>query len=121
LLVARKEDRDGDQLRHPERLSQAPKSGPLSVERENVLAGREWDQHAWLDPRNGVIYVRNIAAALARLDPAGAADYGAHAAAYTAQIQAVDDWARKEMAAVPAGKRRVLIPCSGAARSTGLN
>jgi len=52
--------------------------------------------------------VRNIAAALTRLDPAGAADYRARAAAYTKQIQAVDDWARKEMAAVPAGMRRML-------------
>src|SRR6202035_4984482 len=28
--------------------------------------------------------------------------------AYTKQIQAVDDWARKEMAGVPPGKRRAL-------------
>src|SRR5207247_3872185 len=50
----------------------------------------------------------NIAEALARLDPAGAADYRAHAAAYTKQIQAVDEWARKEIAGVPAAKRRAL-------------
>jgi zinc/manganese transport system substrate-binding protein len=84
----------------------------LTAEEEHPVSGRQLpaaiDQHAWLDPRNGVIYVRNIAAALARLDPAGAADYRAHAAAYTRQIQAVDDWARREIAAVPAGKRRVL-------------
>jgi zinc/manganese transport system substrate-binding protein len=84
----------------------------LTAEEEHPVSGRQLpaaiDQHAWLDPRNGVIYVRNIAAALAHLDPGGAADYRAHAAAYTKQIQAVDDWARKEMAAVPAGKRRVL-------------
>jgi zinc/manganese transport system substrate-binding protein len=52
--------------------------------------------------------VRNVAEALARLDAANAADYRARAAAYTNQIQAVDDWAHKEMAGVPAGKRRVL-------------
>ena len=84
----------------------------LTAEEEHPVSGRQLpaaiDQHAWLDPRNGVIYVRNIAEALARLDPAGAADYRARAAAYTKQIQAVDDWARKEMAGVPAGKRRVL-------------
>src|SRR5205807_4383702 len=84
----------------------------LTAEEEHPVSGRQLpaaiDQHAWLDPKNGVIYVRNIAAALARLDSAGAADYRAHAAAYTEQIKAVDDWARKEMAAVPAGKRRVL-------------
>jgi len=84
----------------------------LTAEEEHPVSGRQLpsaiDQHAWLDPRNGVVYVRNIAAALARLDPANAADYRARAAAYIKQIQALDDWARKEMAGVPAGKRRVL-------------
>jgi zinc/manganese transport system substrate-binding protein len=84
----------------------------LTAEEEHPVSGRQLpaavDQHAWLDPKNGVIYVRNIAAALARLDPGGAADYRAHAAAYTRQIRAVDDWARKEIGAVPAGQRRVL-------------
>ncbi len=86
--------------------------GRLTAEEEHPVSGRQLpaaiDQHAWLDPRNGIIYVRNIAAALARLDPADAADYRARAAAYTKQIQAVDDWARKEIAGVPAGKRRAL-------------
>jgi zinc/manganese transport system substrate-binding protein len=84
----------------------------LTGEEEHPVSGRVLpeaiDQHAWLDPRNGIIYVRNITAALARLDPAGAADYRAHAAAYAKQLQAVDDWARQEFAAVPAGKRRAL-------------
>ena len=84
----------------------------LSAEEEHPVSGRVLpeavDQHAWLDPRNGIVYVRNIAAALAKLDPANAADYKARAADYTKQIQAVDDWARKEMAAVPAAKRRAL-------------
>jgi len=84
----------------------------LTTEEEHPVSGRQLpaaiDQHAWLDPRNGVIYVRNIAEALERVDPAGAADYRARAAAYTKQIQAVDDWARKEIASVPSGKRRAL-------------
>jgi len=84
----------------------------LTADEEHPVSGRQLpaaiDQHAWLDPRNGVIYVRNIAEALERVDPAGAADYRARAAAYTKQIQAVDDWARKEIASVPTGKRRAL-------------
>jgi zinc/manganese transport system substrate-binding protein len=84
----------------------------LTAEEEHPVSGRQLsaaiDQHAWLDPHNGAVYVRNIAAALTRLDPADAADYRAHAAAYTKQLQAVDDWARKEIASVPAGKRRAL-------------
>jgi len=66
------------------------------------------DQHAWLDPNNGVIYVRNIADALARADPTNAADYKTRAAAYVKELQAVDAWAKAEMAAVPAAKRRML-------------
>jgi zinc/manganese transport system substrate-binding protein len=84
----------------------------LTAEEEHPVSGRQLpaaiDQHAWLDPRNGVIYVRNIAEALARLNPGGAADYRSRAAAYARQIQAVDDWARREIAGVPAGKRRAL-------------
>jgi ABC-type Zn uptake system ZnuABC Zn-binding protein ZnuA len=84
----------------------------LTAEEEHPVSGRPLptaiDQHAWLDPRNGAVYVRNIAEALARLDAANAADYRARAADYTKQIQALDDWARKELAEVPAGKRRAL-------------
>jgi len=85
----------------------------LTAEEEHPVSGRQLpttlDQHAWLDPRNGVIYVHNIAAALARLDPADAAGYRARAAAYGHEIQTVDDWARQQMAGVPASKRRVLV------------
>jgi zinc/manganese transport system substrate-binding protein len=84
----------------------------LVAEEEHPVSGRQMpeaiDQHAWLDPRNGAIYVGNIATALARLDPANAASYRANAAAYTKQIQAVDDWARRQLADVPAAKRRAL-------------
>jgi zinc/manganese transport system substrate-binding protein len=84
----------------------------LTGEEEHPVSGRYLptaiDQHAWLDPKNGVIYVRNIAAALVRLDPADAADYRARAAAYIIKIQKVDDWARQQIAAVPAAKRRAL-------------
>jgi zinc/manganese transport system substrate-binding protein len=83
-----------------------------TAEEEHPVSGRQFpaaiDQHAWLDPRNGIVYVRNIGEALARLDPAGAADYRAHAAAYSRQIQEVDGWARREFTEVPAGKRRAL-------------
>src|SRR6202521_5575515 len=68
----------------------------------------EIDQHAWLDPKNGVIYVRNIAAALAKSDPANAAEYRARADAYIKELQALDACAKSEIAALPAAKRRVL-------------
>ena len=84
----------------------------LTAEEEHPVSGQQVptaiDQHAWLDPKNGVVYVRNIAAALVRLDPADTNKYRARAAAYTKEIQTVDDWARKEIASVPADKRRAL-------------
>jgi zinc/manganese transport system substrate-binding protein len=84
----------------------------LTAEEEHPVSGRQLpsaiDQHAWLDPKNGVVYVRNIAAALIRLDPPHADEYRARVAAYTKEIQAVDDWAREEIARVPADKRRAL-------------
>ncbi len=84
----------------------------LTAEEEHPVSGRQLpaaiDQHAWLDPGNGVIYVRNIADALARLDPANAADYRARAAVYTKEIRELDSWARKELADIPADKRRML-------------
>jgi zinc/manganese transport system substrate-binding protein len=84
----------------------------LTAEEEHPVSGRQLpsaiDQHAWLDPKNGVVYVRNIAAALIRLDPPDADEYRARAAAYTKEIQAVDNWAHAEIAGVPIGKRRAL-------------
>jgi ABC-type Zn uptake system ZnuABC Zn-binding protein ZnuA len=84
----------------------------LTAEEEHPVSGRQLptaiDQHAWLDPRNGVVYVRNIAEALARLDPDNGGDYRARAAAYAKEIQSLDAWAHKEMAGVPSAMRRLL-------------
>jgi zinc/manganese transport system substrate-binding protein len=84
----------------------------ITAAEEHAISGKNLppaiDQHAWLDPKNGVTYVKNIAAALERTDPANAADYRARAAAYIKQIQAVDAWAKGEIATVPVAKRRVL-------------
>ena len=66
------------------------------------------DPHAWQDLRNGRIYAENVAAALAAADPRGAEAYRAAAAAYSAEIAAKDKWVRAELAAVPAGQRRII-------------
>ena len=44
--------------------------------------------HYWLDPRNGAIVARTVAAALAQADPAGAADYARRAEAFAAECEA---------------------------------
>ena len=84
----------------------------ITAEEEHPISGKEAapviDQHAWLDPKNGIVYVKNIAQALERIDPANANDYRARAAAYIKQLQALDAWIRTEMASVPTGKRRII-------------
>jgi zinc/manganese transport system substrate-binding protein len=66
------------------------------------------DPHAWQDPRNVKRYVMNIAAALARADPAGASRYQAKAAAYAAQLDALDAEFRAAIARLPPQRRRVV-------------
>jgi zinc/manganese transport system substrate-binding protein len=84
----------------------------ISAEDEHPVGGKPkasaLDQHAWMDPRNGVIYVKNIADALVRADPGNADAYRSRAAAYSQQLRELNTWAHAEMDAVPVAKRRVL-------------
>jgi zinc/manganese transport system substrate-binding protein len=68
----------------------------------------EADPHAWQNPNNVVLYVRNIAAALTQVDPAGATLYQTNAEAYVKELQALDAWAQAEFAKVPVNKRIVI-------------
>lgn len=68
----------------------------------------EADPHAWQNPMNVELYVRNIAAALSKLDPAGASHYAANAQAYITELQALDAWAQAQFDQVPAAKRKVI-------------
>ena len=71
-------------------------------------AASETDPHAWQDPTNVELYVRNIAAALGKLDPAGAASYQANSAAYVKELEALDADAKTRIAALPADKRKII-------------
>ncbi len=68
----------------------------------------ESDPHAWQNPNTVVLYVRNIAAGLSRVDPAGASAYQANAEAYVKELLALDSWAKEQFAAIPAVKRKVI-------------
>jgi len=79
--------------------------------------------HSWMSPTNAMRYVDRIRQALGRLDPAHAADYDANAAAYTAQLQAIDARLRNTLDGIPP-ERRWLVTSEGAfsylARDYGL-
>ena len=66
------------------------------------------DPHAWQNPDNVAQYVRNIAAALSKIDPAGADTYGANRDAYIRELQALDAWIRSQLATIPAAQRKVI-------------
>ena len=68
----------------------------------------ETDPHAWQNPDNVVLYVRNIAAALGKADPAGSAIYQANSTAYVKELQALDAWTQAQFAAIPVAKRKVI-------------
>jgi zinc/manganese transport system substrate-binding protein len=66
------------------------------------------DPHAWNSAANGVIYVRNIIAALEKADPEGAPVYQANGERYIAELQQLDSYARAQVQAIPAAQRKVL-------------
>jgi manganese transport system substrate-binding protein len=96
---------------------------PIPIAGESEYAGKP-NPHAWMSVANGVIYVENIRKALTELDPAGAANYRANAARYTAQLRKVGERVERELANLPAS-RRALVSCEGAfsymARDFGLS
>ena len=67
-----------------------------------------FDPHAWQDLRNGVVYVGNIARALAEADPDHAAAYQAAGEAYAATLKSLDERIRAEIGAIPEARRKVV-------------
>ncbi|MBE9240579.1 metal ABC transporter substrate-binding protein [Synechocystis salina] len=69
--------------------------------------------HAWMSPRNALVYVENIRQAFVELDPDNAEYYNANAAAYSEQLKAIDTQLASDLEQVPA-KQRFLVSCEGA-------
>ena len=84
---------------------------PIGID-EGPYTGKP-NPHAWMSPRNAVIYVENIRKALVKLDPANAATYDANARAYTARFAAIETSVRTELGKIPAD-RRWLVTSEGA-------
>ncbi|MEO1144340.1 MAG: metal ABC transporter substrate-binding protein [Cyanobacteria bacterium J06638_22] len=79
--------------------------------------------HAWMSPRNALIYVENIRQAFVELDPDNAEYYNANAEAYSEQLRAIDAQLAADLEQVP-DEQRFLVSCEGAfsylARDYGL-
>lgn len=69
--------------------------------------------HAWMSPKNALVYVENIRQAFVALDPDNAATYNANAAAYSAELEAIAAEFEADLNLVPAAQR-FLVSCEGA-------
>lgn len=76
---------------------------PMGI-REGPYEGKP-NPHAWMSTKNALIYVDNIRKALAEADPANAEVYARNAAAYSAEIKALDEPLRRRLSAIPEGQR----------------
>ncbi len=81
---------------------------PRKMAAEAGHASDALDPHAWQNPLNVVQYVSNIAAGLAKADPAGAATYQANAQSYAQLLKDFDAQAKAQLDAIAPDKRKVI-------------
>lgn len=67
-----------------------------------------YDPHAWLSPTLAVTYADNIAAALAKADPAHASTFYENRAAYVLELEALNEEILAMMTALPDDRRTVV-------------
>lgn len=69
--------------------------------------------HAWMSPKNGKLYVDNMVAAFAKVDPAHAEDYRTNGENYKKQLDAIASDMDAALATIPESQR-ALVSCEGA-------
>jgi manganese transport system substrate-binding protein len=94
---------------------------PINID-EDTYKGKP-NPHAWMSPKNALIYVENIRITLGNLDPSNATSYNANAVKYSEKIRAIDAKLKQAISAIPPDKRYI-VSCEGAfsyiARDYGL-
>lgn len=79
---------------------------------EDAYKGKP-NPHAWMSPKQGLVYVENIRRALTEYSPENAEYFAARAADYSAKIVAIDTRLSEAMAKLP-DDNRYLVTCEGA-------
>ncbi len=69
----------------------------------------EDDPHAWLSPKNVIIYVENIVEDLVERDREGEEVYRANAEAYIAELIELDAWITEQVQQIPVENRIIII------------
>lgn len=91
-----------------EGIQPRPLEEPHEEEGKEGEAHGEVDPHVWLDVRNVMVWVENVRQALSALDPDHADLYAANAAAYRAELEALDAWILEQVAQVPPQNRKLV-------------
>ena len=79
-----------------------------SLPSEKDHAHANTDPHAWQDPRNVIIYVKNIAKSLSNADPAGIDSYQKNSDAYIRELEMLDQFAQEQFAKLRQNQRLVI-------------
>jgi ABC-type Zn uptake system ZnuABC Zn-binding protein ZnuA len=66
------------------------------------------DPHAWHDVRNAIAMTEAIGDGLVAADPTDAATYEANAAAFLAELEALDAWVVEQVATLPEERRKLV-------------
>ncbi len=69
--------------------------------------------HAWMSPKNALVYVENIRQAFVEIDPANAESYNANAKSYSDKLQEIDRKLQEDLARL-SPQQRYLVSCEGA-------
>lgn len=69
----------------------------------------EADPHAWLSPKNVIIYVENLVNDLKERDPEGEAVYTENAEAYLTELEELDDWITEQVSQIPEEHRVIVL------------
>lgn len=77
---------------------------PILLENEE-----EADPHAWLSPRNVIIYVENILQDLIARDPEGEKQYRSNAENYINELVELDEWITNQVAIIPEENRVIVL------------
>lgn len=95
-------------------LQQGGGNKPVAVLSEGVKIRKgsedekEGDPHIWFNPQNVKIMVDNLAAALGKVDPAGAQSYTANAATYKQELDALDKRTQDQINTIPKDRRKMV-------------
>jgi manganese/iron transport system substrate-binding protein len=73
-----------------------------------TAGGLETEPHVWFDVQNVIQWVGTIQEVLSVLDPANAEAYSANATAYTKELEDLDAWIVREVATLPADRRKLV-------------